>query len=89
MKENTPELAAAYARQSTHYQQRSIPDQIKALKEAAEKAGRPLPEDLIFTDESSGTTEKNRAGLEALKKAARDGTLKARGVTHLYYWATD
>ena len=89
MNENTPELAAAYARQSTHYQTRSIPDQITGMKEAAEKTGRPLPDDLIFTDENSGTTEKNRTGMAALKKAASDGTLKARGVTHLYYWATD
>lgn len=83
------EVAAAYARQSTHKQERSIPDQVKGMKEAAEKAGRPLPDDLIFTDENSGTTEKNRTGMAALKKAALDGTLKARGVTHLYYWATD
>jgi site-specific DNA recombinase len=89
MNEVTPEVAAAYARKSSHQQERSLPEQIKGMKEAAEKAGRPLPDDLIFTDENSGTTEKNRTGMAALKKAARDGTLKARGVTHLYYWATD
>ncbi|MEQ1917728.1 MAG: recombinase family protein [Elusimicrobiota bacterium] len=89
MNEITPKIAAAYARQSTVYQTKSIPDQIAELKKAAEKRGITLLDDLIFTDEKTGTTVKNRDGFEALRKAALDGTLKQRGVNTLLYWATD
>ncbi len=80
--------AAGYARQSAGRQAQSILDQIKAMKEAAESQGTTLADDLIFTDDSS-TNAKNRPGLESLKKAARDGSLEARGVTHLYCWSVD
>ena len=89
MNQHTPKIAAAYARQSTVYQTKSIPDQIAELKKAAEKRGITLLDDLIFTDEKTGTTVKNRDGFEALRKAALDGTLKQRGVNTLLYWATD
>lgn len=83
----TPRIAVVYVRQSTIYQTRSIPDQIADIKKAAEKRGIVILDDLIFKDEMSGTTDE-RAGFEALRKAARDGTLKARGVNVLLFWAT-
>jgi DNA invertase Pin-like site-specific DNA recombinase len=89
MNDVMPRIAAAYARQSTIYQEKSIPDQIRDLKRAAEKRGIKLLDDLIFTDEKSGTRAENRKGFEALKKAVRDGALKKRGVNVLLYWATD
>ncbi|MEQ1920151.1 MAG: recombinase family protein, partial [Elusimicrobiota bacterium] len=61
----------------------------KDLRAAAEKRGIILLEDLIFIDDTSGTTVKNRTGFAALKKAAHDGTLKQRGVTIVLYWSTD
>lgn len=88
MNEITPKIAAGYARQSTIYQTKSNPDQITGMKKAAEKQGIILHDDLIFVDEMSGTTDA-RAGFEALRKAARDGTLQKRGVNILLYWATD
>lgn len=89
MNEITPMIAAAYVRQSTVYQTKSIPDQIKELRAAAEKRGITLVEDLIFKDEKTGTTAVGRDGFEALRRAARDGTLKKRGVNLVLYWATD
>lgn len=83
------EIAAAYARRSTLKQEKSIPEQIAGMRQAAEKKGYLLPDDLIFSDDASGTSTKNRHGLEALRKAVHDGTLKKRGVTLLFYWATD
>lgn len=85
--ESTPMVAAAYIRQSTIYQTKSNPEQLADIKKAAEKRGIVLPDDLVFSDEQSGTTDE-RPGFEALRKAARDGTLKARGVTLLLFWAT-
>lgn len=89
MSEITTMIAAGYVRRSTIYQTKSVPEQIKDLRAAAEKRGIILLEDLIFIDDTSGTTVKNRTGFAALKKAAHDGTLKQRGVTIVLYWSTD
>jgi DNA invertase Pin-like site-specific DNA recombinase len=89
MNEITTMIAAGYVRRSTLYQTKSVDEQVKDLRAAAEKRGIILLEDLLFIDDTSGTTVKNRTGFAALKKAAHDGTLKQRGVTIVLYWSTD
>lgn len=88
MNKITPRIAAAYVRQSKPCQTKSNPDQIAEIKMAAEKHGITLLQELIFTDENTGTRQ-HREGFEALKKAAIDGTLQKRGVNTLLFWSTD
>lgn len=87
MNESRLKVAAAYVRQ-THPQSKSNDEQIAEIRKAAEKRRIILLDDLIYADENTGTRQ-HRKGFEALKKAANDGKLRARGVSTLLFWSTD
>jgi site-specific DNA recombinase len=71
------DVAASYARYSTHQQDaKSIGDQQRPCRERAERDGNEIPDELQFADEAVSGTQLKRDGFDRMLKAAEEGRFK-------------
>jgi len=74
----TSDIAASYSRYSSDLQdESSIDQQQRKCREKAEQLGQTIPSELEFFDEAVSGTKKERNGLSAMMKAAREGRFES------------